>query len=264
MKIFFTPVAFAAVILSTVSLVSCTKTHNPTPVVDSLKIGLIAYYPFNYDSAVDSSGNHNDGTIYNITSVPDRFGKANSAYYFNGENSYIVVKDNQALRLANTDYTINSWVNLQEYDSSYGSVIVDKRGLGSSNGWLDGIAGYADLTNSVGAYGIITYLVSGGTDPGAIGKKVVPLNGWHMITVSFNNQSKQISLYVDGVLDTVTDNMPTPSNSTATDMYIGTDSQDFLNGNITSYFLKGNLDDIRIYNRQLKISDIQKLFNLTY
>ena len=65
------------------------------PPVDSLKLGLIAFYPFSYDSAVDSSGNGNNGTIYDITSVPDRFGKVNSAYYFNGMDSYIDIKDNQ-------------------------------------------------------------------------------------------------------------------------------------------------------------------------
>lgn len=44
--------------------------------------GLIADYSFN-GNAVDTAGGNN-GTVYNATLTTDRFGNANSAYYFNG------------------------------------------------------------------------------------------------------------------------------------------------------------------------------------
>src|ERR1700756_5208499 len=50
---------------------------------DSLKMGLIAYWPFS-GSAADSSGNSNNGTVYGATLTTDRNGNANSAYYFDG------------------------------------------------------------------------------------------------------------------------------------------------------------------------------------
>ncbi|MBS1501762.1 MAG: Ig-like domain-containing protein, partial [Bacteroidetes bacterium] len=91
--------------------------------VDSLKVGLIAYYAFN-NNAVDSSGNNNNGTVYNAVSTTDRFGNANSAYQFDGTSSYITVPDNQALRLSHTDFTINYWVNLDEYTVLSGSAVL--------------------------------------------------------------------------------------------------------------------------------------------
>jgi hypothetical protein len=93
---------------------------------------------------------------------------------------------------------------------------------------------------------------------------VVTTNAWHMITVTFSNSLGVIDIYVDGVLDTETSGIPTPNRYTTTDLYIGTDSQDMLNGGITNYFFNGKLDDIRIYKRLLKASDIKKLYTLNY
>ena len=76
-------------------LTSCDKAANNTvapQVVDSLKTGLIAYYPFD-NSGADLSGNGNDGFVYNITSTSDHNGKPNAAYHFDGTTSYILVKD---------------------------------------------------------------------------------------------------------------------------------------------------------------------------
>ncbi|CAN5664572.1 hypothetical protein BH11BAC1_BH11BAC1_00100 [soil metagenome] len=43
--------------------------------------GLVAWYPFT-GNANDSSGNANDGTVYNAVLTADRFGTSNSAYHF--------------------------------------------------------------------------------------------------------------------------------------------------------------------------------------
>src|SRR5688500_4135033 len=73
--------------LITVSvLISCGKNNpgndNPDP-VDSLKIGLLAHYPFN-ENANDESGNNYHLTVKGATLVADRFGVASKAYFFNG------------------------------------------------------------------------------------------------------------------------------------------------------------------------------------
>lgn len=232
-------------------------------VKDSLTIALLAYYPFN-NSTADSSGHHFDGVPNNLTATTDRFGKTNSAYSFDGTSSYIDVKDNPVLRLSNTDFTINYWVNLAYYSTSYGSLVISKRGDGSANGWLIGVGGYGDLTNNVGVLGTTTFDVSGGSDPFAAGKLLIGLNSWHMITAVYNWQHKQMSIYLDGNLDTVTSNIPTPNVTTASDLFIGGDSQGLDNQDALEYFIKGKLDNIRIYNRILKASEINKLYHLTY
>src|SRR4051812_31598934 len=81
-------------------LASCGKTTTTVvevvTVTDSLKVGLVAWYPFD-NSALDGTVYGNNGSVYNINSTADRYGKANSAYYFNGYSSYITVNDNQSL-----------------------------------------------------------------------------------------------------------------------------------------------------------------------
>jgi Concanavalin A-like lectin/glucanases superfamily len=225
------------------------------PKVDSLKVGLIAYYPFNFDSAVDSSGNGNDGTIFNITSIPDRFGNPNTAYYFNGVNSYIQVKDNLALRLNNTDFTLNAWVKLDLYNDSYTSSIISKRITGANNGWLWGVTGYSNGPAGAAFYG------PGGGSTNAFGNKIMSIATWHMVTCVYSLSKMQLSIYVDGVLDNVTTGILTANASISTMLYIGSDSPG-LNDN--GYFFQGAIDDIRIYGRMLKPSDINRLYSLTY
>jgi hypothetical protein len=55
--------------------------------------GLVGYFPFN-GNANDESGNAHHGTVHGATLTTDRFGNSNSAYYFNGVDSYIVLPEN--------------------------------------------------------------------------------------------------------------------------------------------------------------------------
>jgi hypothetical protein len=238
--------------------VSCLVTVSPAP-TDSLKIGLIAYYPFD-NSAADSSGNNYNGAGYNLTSTTDRNGHINSAYYFDGSTSYIIIKDRSAVRLSATDFTINTWVYTDSYNTSYGSVVIDKRGPGSANGWNFGVAGYGDLTNEVGALGVVTYSVSGGDDAFIAGKAVIDTDKWHMITTVYNVSQQQATIYVDGVFDNTANNIPSPTNDNTADIYIGRDNPA---ASPEPYYFHGKIDDIRVYDRMLKPSEITKLYNLT-
>jgi hypothetical protein len=249
-------------------LVSCKKSDNAAdnpndpnilPATDSLKIGLIAYYPFN-NSGVDESGNGNNGLVYNITSANDRNGKINSAYYFDGFSSYVQVKDNLPLRLNNTDITINTWVKLDEFNFSYGSYLVSKRSSGINNGWASSITGFAYQYSNQGPVGVTTF-GSGGGNVYASGVKVLSINKWYMITSVYNVAKLQVSIYVNGVLDNITTGVSSPNSAITSDMYIGRDNP----ANVTNgYYLKGCLDDVRIYNRALKITEIQKLYTSAY
>ena len=242
---------------------SCGKKSDPKPTppaVDSLKIGLLAYYQFN-NSGADSSGKGNDAYNYhNLTSTDNRFGKPNSAFYFNGTDGYMVIKDNNSLRLSNTDFTLNVWVEFDSYNNSFGSEILCKRGEGHTNGWNYGITGVEDQIHGY-PIGAPSYQVSGSSDPIAIGINPIGLGHWHMLTTVYSLTNQTISYYEDGVFQNTLGNIPSPNPSTAADLYIGQDSQ---GSGATAYYLQGKLDDIRIYNRAISVSEIQKLFSLTH
>jgi hypothetical protein len=245
-------------LITTAVLGSCSDLKHPNAKhdgIDSLKIGLVAYYPFN-DNAADSSGHGFNGIVYGAKPTTDRNGNANAAYSFDGVRNRIRVKDAPALRLSNTDFTVNSWVFINNYDQSYGSITIDKRGAGSQNGWNFGVAGYADLTNSINAVGVVTFGVSGGDDPAAVGEIKVDTTGWHMLTTVYNVAKHEASIYVDGKFDTMAENIASPNKQTKDDMYIGGDNPNLDD----AYFWNGKINDIRIYNRALSANEVHELY----
>lgn len=248
-------ILICAVLLAVFSsmLTSCKKQDIPTTTTtDSLKIGLIAYYPFSSSSA-DSSGNGNNGIVYNITDTTNRYGLKRSAYYFNGTTSYMRVADNSALRLNATNFTINAWVKLDSYNASFGSSIMCKRSAATSSGWSCLVTGATDTTGVSGG----AYFGPGGTGLFGVSARVIPLGKWTMITYAYNQSTQLLYIYVNGALDTFTPKFPTPVSTTTGDIFIG---RDYLTSASTGYFLKGAMDDLRIYNRQLTSAQISKLF----
>lgn len=245
------------------SVTSCTKKKNdgPTP-VDSLKVGLLAYYPFN-NNAHDESGNGNNGTAFNVTGIADRNGTANAAAQFDGTSSYITVNDNTGLRLDSTDFTINYWVSLDQYSSLSGSAILTKNNGPSQNGWNCSITGTGNVDPGTGGvnYGHAFYNVSGGGDPFVIGNAVMPTAHWSMVTVVYTLSKHRIAFYVNGALDNIAFNIPSPNANTSVKLYIGKNSYNL--NSTPDYFLQGKLDDIRIYNRELSTNLIHKLYIAT-
>ncbi|MDB5135183.1 MAG: 5-Nucleotidase domain protein [Mucilaginibacter sp.] len=218
------------------------------PRIDNLAVGLIAYYPFN-DSGLDASGHKNDGTVFNISSAPNRHGNANSAYHFDGSTSYISVADKQELRLNNTDFTINAWINIETYNSYFGSIIFCKRLTGADNGWAMSVGG--DAANPIGSINF----GPGGGSINATGNKIIPLNQWLMVTTIYKAATSQLSIYVNGVLDN-TSAVYSPNSSINSLMYIGKDDPSVPDN---GYFFQGSMDELRIYNRAINPDELQKL-----
>jgi len=239
--------------------ISALVTVGPAP-IDSLALGLIAYYPFN-NSAADASGNGNNGTAYNVTATTDRNGVANSAYYFNGTSSYIAINDNTALRLNNTDFTLNMWVKLDTYNAGSGSALLSKNNGANQNGWNCSIVGYGNQNG--GTAGNLFYNVSGGTDPYVLGVAVADNIKWNMLTITYNNSAQTISFYVNGVFDKSQTGIPTPNANTNAKLHIGNNSLTDIEPSENPYFINGKMDDIRIYNRMLPVDQIKKLYTIT-
>ncbi|MDN5286285.1 MAG: hypothetical protein JWR38_2559 [Mucilaginibacter sp.] len=246
--------------VSTVSLTNKAKSFSLSGIVqvtDKLKIGLLAFYPFN-NNTNDLSGHGNTGLANSISSIADRFGKPNSAYYFNGTNSFILVKDKAELRLANTDFTISNWVKLDSYDQSFGTQIICKRGPGSDNGWSSSITGYDFQNSGQGGLGVVSF---GKGDYSALSTKAIELNKWYMITTVYKADVQQISFYVNGAFVNTVNGVSGPNAFVTADLYMGKDNPQVPS---TGYFLKGALDDVRVYGRALNAIEIKKLYNLTY
>jgi len=236
--------------VSVSNLRSTISVNLKVTVKDSIEMGMIAYYPFN-NSGADSSRKGNDVAYYsNITSVANRFGKPNSAFSFNGTNSYLLIKDNPALRLSNTNFTINTWIKMDDYNpTDLGSIILSKRFTGINKGYNFGINGVVSTPIGSVQFG------PGGGYPTVTSTVLLSKNTWYMVTVVYNLSTGKMKIYRNGVYDTEGSILPLDE-TVGADLYVGRD-QPAIGAN---YFLKGSLDDIRIYNRALTAQQIQRLY----
>jgi hypothetical protein len=210
--------------------------------------GLVGWWPFN-GNANDESANTNDGTVNGATLVPDRFSNLNSAYAFDGISSYIEVPDNSNLRLNNTDFTINFWMNVNSFNS-VGTAIIYKRGNLSANGWA--INCNSDDGNA------LEYTVSSGNDPQENSSTIPTLGLWQNITIVYSLSNQRISFYFNGVMDPANSTIiPTPNGNCNSVLRFGYDTYSPPN----DYWLNGTLDDIGIWDRALTDCEIQELYN---
>jgi hypothetical protein len=202
--------------------------------------GLVGWWPFN-GNANDESGNGNNGTVNGATLTTDRFGVANKAYSFNG-NNFIAVPHNNSFNMPQA--TWNVWVKKNSASSGNGMYIFGKRDnaqhhitfneyLGNANGSIGWASGQA---SGVGGFSIV--------------------GGWHMLTIVYNQSisSNNFVYYFDGIQTGTTTVNPFT----------------FLNGDVrfgievnNSYWqgFNGFIDDALVYNRILSSCEILDLYN---
>ncbi len=199
-----------------------------------LKDGLVAYYPFN-GNAEDESGNGNDGTVNGATLIEDRLGNKGSAYSFDGNDDYIWIGDKGKPERI----TISAWFKT----TSENGLVIRYRLYGY---------GITLRGNSIHTYisvdnrNVYTLNTSKGNYQDGI---------WHHVVLSFDGE--QANLYVDRLL--ITTDKQHDSNSIyyqTGGLSIGRD------GDYSSNYFQGDIDDLRIYNRALSESEIQQLYKI--
>lgn len=201
---------------------------------------LVAFYPFN-GNANDESDNGNDGTNYGATPTTDRFGIENSAYSFDGISSYFTTPINQN-QLGST-YSISFWANIENTSNFSYFVFYNNDNENNHKVHLVGVTG--SLYLQMGDVG----------DPSttSFNLPTPDFNSWENITLTYDNGNWKY--YVNGIL--ATQFSKTISNLNFSKIYWCTHEP------ITSsdYWLKGKMDDIRIYNNALSESEISDLYH---
>ncbi len=214
--------------------------------------GLIAWYPLN-GSAVDASGNGNDGTIEGAVPAANRFGQSGQALSFNGFSSFVDVPDAAALRLAGTDFTVAAWIFETQRNTNFGDAIITKRTKTADDGWSFSVRGLRDPDNT----GRLLW-GRGGTDPFAVSSNTISIGQWHQVSIVYTVATGTVAFYIDGALDSTTNGMPSPSGTTTRDMHIGNDSAEAYDN---AYVFHGSLDDVRLYDRALSAGEVLALSN---
>jgi hypothetical protein len=209
--------------------------------------GLILYYPFNGNS-IDESGNGYNATVNGAVLTTDRFGYANSAYEFDGNDDNIYFSDaNQTLFNSGQEgYTICGWFNTYDiklfpqdiFNTEPHRVIALEY-----KHWVD-----ADKYTP--------YFIGDGNNWSAIdygSKSDYIENEWYFFTITKNGENYK--LFINSILNGEVD-VPVAQDfqTNVTGFYLGSISWN-------SQFFKGKLDDYRIYNRALNECEISELYN---
>lgn len=221
-----------------------------------LNLGLRAYFPFT-GNANDVSGNNNNPVFNNATLTADRFGNPNSAYHFNGTSSYMHILNSGTLNSANT-LSLVAWVKPIGFYSGvcHGNSIMMK---GDAD-YLPGnyLLRYDDgpFTNSNNCSVPVNIdkenFYGGGVASNPPGyTPYIIANQWYSVIVTYDGTTAK--LYVNCELK-ATQPQNGANFSNAYDLFIGK-----LNSSSFPYWLNGDLDEIRIYDRALTVDEVNVL-----
>lgn len=217
-----------------------------------LKQGLQAWYPFN-GNANDASGNNNHPIVNNASITSDRFGKPNSAYHFNGVYQYMRIKNSPSLNFKD-QISISVWVRPTGfyYGICHASQIISKGGGNYNPGNYALRFDDALYTSGTGCGETVCDTLH--QNFRGTGTVLTPYSGdfikkdkWY--NVLYTNDGNTARLYVDCELKYSVFFPETFTNNE--DLFFGK-SDDIL----FPFWLNGDLDEIRIYNRALNDKEI--------
>lgn len=222
---------------------------------------MIAYYNFNGGNLNDSSGLNNNIFFNSATKTTDRFGTANNAYLFDGSSSYMVVKNNPSLNPNKITLFAIIKVNGFYAGSCDGNQILSKGYPYDIDGFYS--MHFFDYSSNCGPPNVNNETFGGiyGDDiPQGAGAGVgvdsvkVKTGQWYFLVYTYDGSTAKF--YINGQLkDSV--NKSVAFNANANDIFIGKHENP-----VFPYYLNGEIDELRIYNRALPAAAVLQLNNL--
>ena len=221
----------------------------------NLDKGLQAYYPFN-GNANDASGNNNNPIFNNATITADRFENPNSAYHFNGSYQYMRIPNKPSINFK-SEITLSVWVRPTGFYHGicHASQLISKGGGNYNEGNYALRFDDALFSNGTGCDGKVCDTIhqnfrGTGTVLKPYGGEFIKKNNWY--NVLYTNDGKSAKLYVNCELKYTVIFPETFTNDE--DLFFGKSDDDLF-----PFWLNGDLDDIRIYNRTLNMEEITSL-----
>ena len=196
----------------------------------------MAHYEFELTTLDSSGNNHHGAAAGTVLYGPGRVG-ANSAT-FDGTGFVEIT------RVVETNFTVMMWVKTTANASGgtwyNGLGLVDGEMVGSSADW--GCA----ILNSKFAFGV------GAPDTTISSKRNVNDGLWHHVAATRNNETGEVRIYIDGVLDAV-GAAPTGPRTAPTQLRIGATQT------ARPVFYVGGMDDLRFYGSRLNQAEIAEI-----
>lgn len=211
---------------------------------------LAVHYAFDEGSgsvAYDKSPNKNNGQICGAEYVKSAKGYAVEGYAlkFDGANDYVDCGNNGSLNMGTNDFSIEFWCDIDAMPDGYYGVISKKSGA-----WDAASPGYEVVV------GDAVWMYTGDGNKNfeiARTSSVLKNTGWHYIVFTLDRDGNGKS-YVDGVLEGTTDI------STVQGSLDNTLNLNIMRRSGGGAYVKGMLDEVRIYQRALNEKEIGENF----
>ena len=213
--------------------------------------GLIAYFPFNGNTN-DESGSANHAIANGPTLTADRFGKPDSACSFDGIDDFLRIPYHPSLYPASLSATV--WVKVSE------SLLSGKYILTSSGDVATPPFDPFRLRLKISRK--ITSRFEGDEDRSQIdleSESKLELGRWYFIATSYDANTGNASLYINGNLEDVT-SLKMVLDRNELGYMVGAGQRFDGQPDSTTHF-SGSIDDIRLYDRAISEAEVQSLFN---
>ena len=218
----------------------------------SARAGLVAYYPFDADNAVDLSGNTNDGTVGGsvtfTTETPLASGKAMETTDRGG--AYVVtVPTSPSLEAISDEVTVAFWMKAGTAgQSNWFRIFQHANEGGGTQGWLINRYSSSDETNiRVDTIGQFNQNLAEGVNPGTLDDQ------WHHMVYTLDSDSGTWEEYADGARATGPYNHGLGFSNTRP-LYIA-------GRNDTGQYI-GLLDDVAVWDERLDTAQARSLYTV--
>jgi len=221
------------------------------PAVGSPVGSYVGYWKFDegYASTTyDMSISQNNGTLTGGVQWTQS-GKFGSAVNIDGINDYISMGNPTSLQLT-SDFTISSWINLDNIAASYNRGIVSKfYNTATNRGYRVGVIASSGLL-------ALEASVDGTASVTVASKNAVSTNVWTHVSVAYRASNGEADFYIDGILDTVGTGLPTSIYNVGQNFGVGT----WDTGTGDHSFI-GSIDEVKIYPFALTPEEIKQEYD---
>ena len=205
----------------------------------------VGIWDFDDQTANDTSGNNNNGTLNNFPASPwsaDTPSGNGYALSFNGVNNYVIVNNNFVVNP--TSLTISAWFKKMGPGANYECVLhkSSDSSIGASEYWL-GVDLNDYLTATIGARTGVGW-AAGRTSI------VATIGDWYHLLASWNGSV--VKIYVNGKY--------IKEYPLASYVNLTTPTRFGSSSNGTAYQFNGIIDDVRIYEQALSETQIKQLY----
>lgn len=224
-------------LIGVVVLFSLLTTQSYAKIDPDNVVGMWLFDEGEGDTAEDSSGNKNDGTL-NGPKWVDGMSQSSKALEFDGSNDYVLI---QILDTVPQSITLEAWI----YPTA-GGVVFSELGQAAIN------SGWHDSQMEVLSSGEIKVGFWTGVEQG-ISLGTFSFDTWYHVVMAFDNSDNSIRGYVDGELQEE-GNLDKQYPGT---LWYGIGAADTTNLGDGTYF-NGIIDDITIYNIALSEEEVKQ------